>query len=103
MRVLIDSAYTQLPTTQVGPFRNTDFGRTITEQTEQTGLLAVAQMFLDTPYRRVAVLRGTKLVGQISRRNTSQAAHNLMAIPQVRETSLLYLSAIVERSEAPLS
>lgn len=100
MRVLIDSAYTQLPTTQVGPFRNTDFGRTITEQTE---LLAVAQMFLDTPYRRVAVLRGTKLVGQISRRDTLQAAHNRMAIPQVRETSLLYLSAIVERSEAPLS
>lgn len=192
MRVLIDAAYDQLPTSKVGPFMNTDFGRVISESaslvevadfflknyyrrlvilrdgklqgqisrrdvlregqhlaavlrnskealrgisdqiersadytdvaqgrlsspeiaafmdtkartvTEEIDLLSIAQIFLYTNYRRLPVLRGRKLVGLVSRRDILQATYDLMAVAPQREATLLYLSALVDRGDAPI-
>lgn len=77
MRVLIESAYGQLPTTRVEAFLNTDLGRVVAAE---NSLLDIAQKFLDTPYRRLVVLRNGKLLGQISRRDVLRAEHHLSAI-----------------------
>lgn len=193
MRVLIDAAYEQLPTSEVGPFMNTDFGRVISENadlvevaeiflkqyyrrlvilrdgklqgqisrrdvlqagqplaaglrsgeqflldrsdqiersddhpdaagarlpsleiaafmdtqartiTEETDLLSIAQIFLNTNYRRLPVLRDGKLAGQVSRRDVLQATYNLMSVAPQREATLLYLSSLVGRGDAPIS
>lgn len=66
MDVLIESAYSQLPTTRVGYFMDIDRGRTISEHTD---LLTIARIFLETPYRRLVVMSDQKVVGLISRRD----------------------------------
>lgn len=73
--------------------------RTITENTD---FLGVARIFLDTPYRRLPVLNNGKVVGQISRRDVLQAADKLIAIdPPPREKTILYLSSLIDRQDAP--
>jgi CBS domain-containing protein len=100
MRFVLDLAYEQLPSTQVGAFMDTSMQRAIGEETD---LLAIAQIFLDTDFRRLAVLRGTKLVGQISRRDVLQAALKVIDDhPHAREKTLLYLSALIDRNDAPM-
>ena len=70
---------------------------------EETDFLQIARIFLDTPYRRLPVLRETKLVGQISRRDVLKTAHDLMAIaPKKSDSTLLYLSSLMERNDAPI-
>ena len=73
--------------------------RTITEDTD---FLSMAEIFLNTNNRRLPVLRDGKLIGQISRRDLLQATYKLTAVPLERESSLLYLSALVERRDAPI-
>ncbi|MEM6329175.1 MAG: CBS domain-containing protein [Planctomycetota bacterium] len=101
MHVLLDAAYEGLPTNRVGSFMDAN-AQTITPETQ---LLSIAQVFLLTSYRRLPVVdAGGKLVGQISRRDVLSAA--MKAIdqqPAARERSLLYLSALVERQDAPLA
>lgn len=88
-----------VPTPEVGSFMDQK-ARTIDEETD---FLQIARIFLDTPYRRLPVLRDQELVGQISRRDILNAAHALMAVPPPKqETTLLYLSSIVERNDAPI-
>ncbi|GAB4146695.1 MAG: CBS domain-containing protein [Planctomycetaceae bacterium] len=99
MRVMVEAAYDQLPSTEIFAFMETDV-RTVTETTD---LLTIAQIFHNTPTRRLPVLRGQKLVGQISRRDVLRAAHKLMDVTPNRETALLYLSSLVERNEAPIA
>ena len=100
MRFLLDLAYEQLPSSQVGAFMDTAMERTIGEETD---LLTIAEIFLNTEYRRLPVLRGTKLVGQISRRDVLQAAVKVIdKHPHAREKNLLYLSALIERKDAPV-
>ena len=99
MRVLVEAAYDQLPSTEVVAFMETDV-RTVTEQTD---MLTLIQIFHNTPYRRLPVLRGDQLVGQISRRDVLRAAHKSMDVTPNRETALLYLSSLVDRQDAPIS
>jgi CBS domain-containing protein len=74
--------------------------RTIVEEDD---LLSIAQLFLQTPYRRLPVLRDGTLVGQISRRDVLAATHALMKIVEPKKKNpLLYLSALVDRNESPL-
>ena len=59
----------------------------------------MAQIFFDTPYRRLPVLRDERLMGQVSRRDLLSATHDLMAIASPPpEKALLYLSALVGSS-----
>ncbi|VAX40945.1 CBS domain protein [hydrothermal vent metagenome] len=99
MGVLLDSAYRRLPTTQLFAFMSSDV-RTVSEEDD---LLSIAQIFLTTNYRRLPVLQGKKLVGQISRRDVLTAAHKLMKIIPDRSTTPLYLSSLVEIDELPIA
>ncbi len=101
MQVLLDAAYEQLPSNQVRLFMDTD-AQTIEPDTQ---LLSIAQVFLLTSYRRLPVLEGGRLVGQVSRRDVMRASLDLLKHPPSRDegSSLLYLSALVERSDAPLA
>lgn len=65
--------------------------RTITESAD---MLSIAEIFLNTPYRRLPILRGSELVGQVSRRDVLKYAYHLMD-PQVKPASnFLYISAL---------
>ncbi len=101
MHVLLDAAYEQLPSNEVRVFMDTD-AQTIEPDTH---LLSIAQVFLLTPYRRLPVLDEGLLVGQVSRRDVIRASLDLLRRPPNRAegSSLLYLSALVERHEAPMA
>ncbi len=91
MQVLVDSAYDQLPTSRVGAFMNTDSKRLISDDTD---LLAVMKIFLDTPYRRLPVLRDGKLIGQVSRRDALRAQNHVARYlnPEEKDHAILKLS-----------
>ena len=101
MQVLLDAAYEGLPSNEIRLFMDTD-AQTIEPDTQ---LLSIAQVFLLTPYRRLPVLEDGILVGQVSRRDVMQASLELLKRPAMQDegSSLLYLSALVERSDAPLA
>ncbi len=73
--------------------------RTITEDTD---FLSMAQIFLNTNNRRLPVLSDSKLIGQISRRDLLQAVYAMTAVPADHDSSLLYLSSLIARSDAPV-
>ncbi len=94
-KFLISAAYDSLPGTNVGAYMNTDRNRIISED---SSLLEVAHKFQETPYRRLPVLNGHKLAGQVSRRDVLRAEHRLSkevaeqavhggADPQMRDVS----------------
>lgn len=100
MRFLLDAAYSQLPSNRVGAFMNTDIARLITADTDW---LNCAQVFLSTPYRRLPVLEGTKLIGQVSRRDLLNAAIKMIDKPDRRNGKfVMYFSALVELDESPV-
>ena len=70
MKVLSAAAYDQLPGTNVGSYMNTDRNRIVGRN---TNLLEVAELFLATPFRRLPVLDGDQISGQISRRDVLRA------------------------------
>ena len=74
MQVLISAAYEQLPTTRVEAFMNRDRDRLISPETE---LADVAEKFRSTHYRRLAVMDGDRLLGQISRRDVLRVEQRL--------------------------
>ncbi|TWT47624.1 CBS domain-containing protein [Botrimarina hoheduenensis] len=100
MQVMLDSAYEQLPSSDVGAFMDRE-ALTITPETQ---LLSIAQAFLLTSYRRLPVIDDEGLLlGQISRRDVIRAAMKEMQTPPTRQRSLLYLSALMAREDAPIS
>lgn len=100
MHVLLDAAYEQLPSNKVEAFMSTD-DRVITPDAQ---LLSIAQVFLLTNHRRLPVVEDGKLIGQVSRRDVLRASMDAVgkASPH-RESSLLYLSAVVAREDAPMA
>lgn len=101
MQVILDAAYEQLPSSHVGAFMDTE-AMTISPDTQ---LLSIAQAFLLTGYRRLPVLDDDGvLVGQVSRRDVLSAAVNSLKLAApARESSVLYLSALRSREEAPVA
>ena len=100
MQVLLDAAYEQLPSNHVGMFMDRE-AQTILPDTQ---LLSIAQVFLLTNYRRLPVLDDEgALLGQVSRRDVMRAAMDHLQGEPIREKSLLYLSALFSREEAPVS
>lgn len=100
MQVLLDATYEGLPTNQLEPFIDRD-AQTISPDTQ---LLSIAQVFLLTPYRRLPVIdEEGKVLGQVSRRDVLSAAMKELDRKPAKDRSLLYLSALVERENAPVS
>ncbi|REJ73231.1 MAG: CBS domain-containing protein [Acidobacteria bacterium] len=97
MNVLMAFAHDRIPGTEIGPFMNTDFGRVIGPEVP---LLEVAEKFLGTHYRRLPVVDGERLVGQISRRDVLRAEHHLTRILQQPGSRLLGTDADARLSEA---
>lgn len=94
MSLLLALAHDQSPSSAVGPFMNTERGRVVDEETP---LLEIIQRFLDTPYRRLPVLRDGKLLGQISRRDVLRAAQRSPVFRR-RDLNLVDHSADIDRS-----
>lgn len=71
MHVFIGLCWEQLPSSKVSAWLDRHEDRRITED---TGLDDILERFQLTPYRRLMVMRGTKLIGQVTRRTALQAA-----------------------------
>ena len=98
MQVLIDAAYDGMPTNRVRAFMDSN---PLTVD-EKTCFLTIAQIFLNQPRRRLPVVEGVRLVGQVSRRDVIKAAANYFAISVDHPSRLLYLSALREMTDPPV-
>jgi CBS domain-containing protein len=65
--------------------------------TEDTHIMAMSDLFLQHSIRRLPVLRGERLVGQVSRRDVLRRAIDLFEASPNREAVVLYLSALGEK------
>ena len=73
MQVALNAGYYEQLGGQVAEYMSRDV-RTVQAE---TSIITLAQMFLDSPYRRYPVLDDNRLVGQISRRDVLRALGTL--------------------------
>lgn len=73
MNVLMAFIYDQIPVASVRPFANREMERVIAPSMP---VIDIARHFLDTSYRRLPVVDGDELVGQVSRRDVLRADHH---------------------------
>ncbi len=98
--VILDAAYEQLPTTDVGSYMDTE-AQTISPDTQ---LMSIAQLFLLSHLRRLPVVDDDgRLLGQISRRDVIKVGITQLEHPPIKESSILYLSALMSRENSPIS
>jgi CBS domain-containing protein len=84
---------------EVGKYMDTEALTTSPEK----DLLTIAQMFLNSPYRRLPILMAGKLVGQVSRRDLLEAAaETLRPTPTRHRAETLYLSPLAETAPPSL-
>jgi CBS domain-containing protein len=69
LKPLVDSQYFESPSTRVAELMSTEL-KTVSPE---TGIMKVAELFLNNRYRRLPVLENGRLVGQISRRDVLRA------------------------------
>jgi CBS domain-containing protein len=81
MRVLVSAIHDRLPGSNVASYMNLDRNRIIEDE---DSLLDVAHKFQQTPYRRLPVLHGQKLAGQVSRRDVLRAEQRVATEVVVR-------------------
>ena len=97
MSVMVTGSYHNLPNSRVSTFME-GAPKTISEETD---LMTVAQIFLNSQVRRLPVLRDAKVVGQVSRRDLLRAfweqGSKNRRTKQNRSSKPLYLSAIDDR------
>jgi CBS domain-containing protein len=74
MQVVIGAVYDQVPGGEVARYTNLDRNRLIDRNDT---LYQAAQIFLQTPYRRLPVLDGERLLGQVSRRDALRSEYQL--------------------------
>ena len=100
LRAVMHAAYHEVPSDTVSAFMDTDC-TTIDEEAE---ILGIVDTFAKTGARRLPVLRGDKLVGQISRRDVLRyTLEQLDKRPDPKKPGFLYLSALFESGDSPLA
>ncbi len=77
MSVLVEAAYSGIPTSAVSAFANPDRNRIIDATTD---LMTIARIFVETPYRRLPVVTNDKIVGQVSRSDVLKHSNILQQI-----------------------
>ena len=90
---LMNSVHHGLPPSTVADVMT----REVITVTEETGLMAMAHLFVSRGLRRVPVVRGDKLVGQVSRRDLLARAVRIFEKAPDRQAAVLYLSALGRR------
>ncbi len=98
MSALMDAAYEQTPSCEVSNY----MVRELVTIGPDTDLLEIVQIFRDQPTRRLQIVENERLIGQISRRDVIYKAAQLIQPKSVREKNVLYLSALFERTDAPI-
>lgn len=83
MRILVDGMYSSHPGATVGDLMS----REVTTIAHDADVLQAAEIFLSTPIRRLPVIRGGVLVGQLSRRDVLRAIHEQMKAESVTRSS----------------
>lgn len=96
--LLLAAAYDGVPTNKIDQFIDRD-APTITPETD---LLSIAQAFLGTTSRRLPVLQGDHIIGQVSRRDLLRAAHRLLDMGSSEGSSVLYLSGLNDPTESSI-
>lgn len=66
MQVLIGAAYDSMPSATVSAFMDCDTSRLIDEETP---LARILQTFIETPFRRLPIVRDDRVVGMVNRGN----------------------------------
>lgn len=74
MQVVINAVYENVPGSEVQRYMNVDRNRLLDRDAD---LRRASQIFLQTPYRRLPVLLGDKLEGQVSRRDVLRAEYQI--------------------------
>jgi CBS domain-containing protein len=90
IKALIRAVHHDVPFSLVSDVMSTD----VITINEDTHLMTMCHLFLSNPIRRLPVLAGEKLVGQVSRRDVLKRAASLFDRATTRESALLYLSAL---------
>ena len=96
--VLIDAVYENMPSMKVGKLM-TEPKRTIPPDLD---FLAIARIFINEHYRRLPVVDGRRLLGQISRCDLLRVASKMLLPESKHQASFLYLSKVAERGDAPV-
>ena len=65
---------------------------------ESTDLFSIAGIFRDTDQRRLPVLQGERLVGQITRKTLLGAANSLLNRPEAKAVQPLYFASVPDAS-----
>jgi predicted transcriptional regulator len=99
IQTLVQAIHHRLPSSKVEDVMSTN----ITSVEVDADFLSIAHLFLTKPVRRIPVLNGAVLVGQISRRDLLASAVKVFKTATNREAALLYLSALHDRGEYPPS
>ncbi|MCA9131750.1 MAG: CBS domain-containing protein [Planctomycetales bacterium] len=95
MRVIVNAAYDNLPDAGLLAFVD----RSPPTIKPDTDLLTICQTFLDQATRRLPVIGGGRLLGQVSRRDVMRKVSELGKGKRCGHRELLYLSALSEGHE----
>ena len=101
IRRLAEAASNGIPAQTVGLCMSRD----VATVRESTDLLTISDLFRNSRVRRLPLLRGDRLVGQITRRDLLQAFNTVLqqTPPTERGAAFLYLSALHDsRDHAPI-
>lgn len=90
IRAAMRAYHDSLPSPRVGQIMTRD----PVSVKEETNVVTIAHLFATSPFRRVPVVRGEVLVGQISRRDLLKAVASVLEPVAGHKAAPLYLSAL---------
>ena len=100
LQAVMQAAYHEVPSDKVSAFMDTE----CTTISEDTAITEILDIFQKQRFRRLPVVQGGKLVGQISRRDVLRSVlEQLEKRPDPEKPKLLYLSALFDSGDSPIA